>query len=107
MKHGPIALIEPSFPTIVLAPKDSLYEKTLSNMEEIRARGGNIIAVTTDGNEDIRRIADDVIYVPKTEEPLLPVLTTIPLQLFAYFVAKERGLPIDKPRNLAKSVTVE
>ena len=107
MKHGPIALIEPSFPTIVLAPKDSLYEKTVSNMEEIRARGGNIVAVTTDGNEDIRRVADDVLYVPKTEEPLLPVLTTIPLQLFAYFVAKERGLPIDKPRNLAKSVTVE
>ena len=107
MKHGPIALIEPSFPTIVLAPQDSLYEKTLSNMEEIRARSGNIVAVTTDGNKDLARIADDVLYVPKTEEPLLPVLTTIPLQLFAYFIAKERGLPIDQPRNLAKSVTVE
>ncbi|MDP1690254.1 MAG: glutamine--fructose-6-phosphate transaminase (isomerizing) [bacterium] len=107
MKHGPLALIDGSFPTIALAPKDSLYEKTCSNIEEIRARGGKIIAVTTDGNESIRKIADDVIFVPQTHEALLPVLTTIPLQLFAYYVALERGLPIDKPRNLAKSVTVE
>ncbi len=107
MKHGPIALIEPSFPTIALVPKDSLYEKMCSNIEEIRARGGKIIAITTDGNTDIQRLASDVLYVPETHEALLPVLTTIPLQLFAYYVAKERGLPIDKPRNLAKSVTVE
>jgi len=107
MKHGPLALIDGSFPTVALAPKDSLYEKTCSNIEEIRARGGKIIAVTTDGNDSIGRIADDVIFVPETYEALLPVLTTIPLQLFAYYVARERGLPIDKPRNLAKSVTVE
>ena len=107
MKHGPLALIDGSFPTVVLAPKDSLYEKTCSNIEEIRARGGRILAVTTDGNDSIRRIADDVIFVPQTHEALLPILTTIPLQLFAYYVARERGLPIDKPRNLAKSVTVE
>ncbi len=107
MKHGPLALIDESFPTIALAPKDSLYEKTRSNMEEIRARGGKILAVTTDGNMDIRRVSDDVLFVPQTIEALLPVLTTAALQLFAYDVALERGLPIDKPRNLAKSVTVE
>lgn len=107
MKHGPLALIDGSFPTIALAPKDALYEKTCSNIAEIRARGGKVIAVTTDGNDDIRKIADDVIFVPQTHEALQPVLTTVPLQLFAYYVAKERGLPIDKPRNLAKSVTVE
>ena len=107
MKHGPIALIEPFFPTIALVPKDSLYEKMCSNIEEIRAREGKIIAITTEGNTDIQRLASDVLYVPETHEALLPVLTTIPLQLFAYYVAKERGLPIDKPRNLAKSVTVE
>lgn len=107
MKHGPLALIDESFPTVVLAPKDSLYEKTCSNIEEIRARGGKIIAITTDGNDDIKRIADDIIYIPQTVEALLPVLTTVPLQLFAYYVARERRLPIDKPRNLAKSVTVE
>ncbi len=107
MKHGPIALIDPSFPTIALAPRDSLYEKMCSNIEEIRARGGEVLAVTTEGNEDIKRLTQDVMYIPETHEALLPVLTTIPLQLFAYYVAKERGLPIDKPRNLAKSVTVE
>lgn len=107
MKHGPLALIDDSFPTIALAPKDSLYEKSCSNIAEIRARDGKIIAVTTDGNDAIKKIADDVIFVPQTHEALQPILTTIPLQLFAYSVAKERGLPIDKPRNLAKSVTVE
>ncbi len=107
MKHGPLALIDPAFPSLVIAPKDSMYEKTASNIEEIRARSGRVIALTTDGNEDIKNIADDVLFVPMTHEALLPVLTTIPLQLFAYYVAKERGCPIDKPRNLAKSVTVE
>ncbi len=107
MKHGPLALIDSSFPTVALAPKDSLYEKICSNIAEIRARGGKVIAVTTDGNDAIKKISDDVIFVPKTHEALQPILTTIPLQLFAYSVAKERGLPIDKPRNLAKSVTVE
>lgn len=107
MKHGPIALIEPSFPTIALVPKDSLYEKMCSNIEEIRARDGKIIAITTDGNTDIQRLTNDILYVPETYEALLPILTAIPLQLLAYYVAKERALPIDKPRNLAKSVTVE
>ena len=107
MKHGPLALIDAAFPSIALAPKGPLYEKTCSNIAEIRARGGKIIAITTDGNAGIRRISDNALFVPATIESLLPVLTTIPLQLFAYYVAKERGLPIDKPRNLAKSVTVE
>ena len=107
MKHGPIALIDPNFPTIALAPKDSMYEKMCSNIEEIRARGGKILAVTTTGNEDIKRIADAIFYVPRTHEALLPILTTIPLQFFAYYIALARDLPIDQPRNLAKSVTVE
>ncbi|KND47060.1 MAG: glutamine-fructose-6-phosphate transaminase (isomerizing) [Parcubacteria bacterium C7867-004] len=108
MKHGPIALIEPSFLSVVLVPEDSMYEKSKSNIQEIRARGGRVLAVTTEGCEDdIRTLADDVIVIPKTHEAFLPILTTIPLQLFAYYVALERGLPIDMPRNLAKSVTVE
>ncbi len=108
MKHGPIALIEPSFLSVVLVPGDSMYEKSKSNIQELRARGGKVIAITTDGHEDdIRSLADDVISVPSAHEALLPILTAIPLQLFAYYVALERGLPIDQPRNLAKSVTVE
>ncbi|MGH7175671.1 MAG: glutamine--fructose-6-phosphate transaminase (isomerizing) [Minisyncoccia bacterium] len=108
MKHGPIALIEPGFLSIVLAPKDALYEKTKSNIQELRARGGPVIAVTTRGNErNIATLADDVMVVPDTHEALLPILTAIPLQLFAYAMARERALPIDQPRNLAKSVTVE
>lgn len=106
MKHGPLALIDESFPTIALAPHDALFEKTLSNIQEIRARGGNIIMVTSEDATDL--VTDtDTITVPKTHEALYPILTTIPLQLFAYYTAHARGLPIDKPRNLAKSVTVE
>ena len=108
MKHGPIALIEPSFLSVILAPRDSMYEKSKSNIQEIRARGGKVLAITTEGNEaDIGELADDVISVPETHEALLPILTCIPVQLFAYYVALSKGLPIDKPRNLAKSVTVE
>ncbi len=107
MKHGPIALIAPSFPSIVLCPKDSVYEKTVSNIEELRARCGPVIAVTTDGNEDIKELATDVIYIPKTLEMLTPLLAVIPLQLFAYNVSIGKGIDPDKPRNLAKSVTVE
>ncbi len=108
MKHGPIALIEPSFLSVVLVPDDSMYEKSKSNIQEIRARGGIVIAITTDGKEDdLKGLADDVISVPNVHEALLPILTTIPVQLFAYYVALERGLNIDMPRNLAKSVTVE
>ena len=107
MKHGPIALISPQFPTFAIAPKDSVYEKTISSIEEIRARGGPTIALTTEGNTELERIVDDVLYIPKTLEMLTPILAVIPLQLFAYYIAVERGCDVDKPRNLAKSVTVE
>jgi len=107
MKHGPIALIEPSFPTMALVPEDSAYEKVVSNIQEIRAREGRIIAVTTTGNTQLRSLVDDVIEVPKNLEILMPLLTVVPLQLFAYHCAVLRGCDVDKPRNLAKSVTVE
>jgi len=107
MKHGPIALIEEKFPTIAIAPKDSVYEKMVSNMEEVKARKGPVIALTTKGNEALNSIADDVITIPKTLEMLTPLLSVLPLQLFAYHVAVLNGRDVDKPRNLAKSVTVE
>lgn len=107
MKHGPIALIDKDFPTFALCPKDSVYEKTFSNLEEIKARGGKVVALGTEGDEKLAKVADDVIYVPKTLEPLSPILNVVPLQLFAYQVAVLRGLDPDHPRSLAKSVTVE
>ena len=107
MKHGPIALIAPDFPSVFVIPRDEWYEKNLSNLEEIRARNGPIIAVATAGDREIRRKVDDVIYVPRTLDCLQPLLTVVPLQLFAYHVALLRGCDVDKPRNLAKSVTVE
>lgn len=107
MKHGPIAMIDPNFPTIAIALKDSVYEKMISNIEEIKARGGPIIAVATEGDKEIKKLVDDVIYVPKTLEMLSPVLSVIPLQLFAYYFGVAKGYNVDKPRNLAKSVTVE
>jgi len=107
MKHGPIAMIDENFPCVFIAPKDSVYEKMRSNMEEVKARNGKIIAITTKGNEDLNDIVSDTIYIPKTLEMLTPVLACIPLYLFAAYVGIERGLDIDKPRNLAKSVTVE
>jgi glucosamine--fructose-6-phosphate aminotransferase (isomerizing) len=107
MKHGPIALIEKSFPSIVIAPQDSVYDKMLGNIEEIKARGGPVIAVATEGDQKIGRIADDVFYIPKTLEMFTPILTVVPFQLLAYYLAVMRGLDVDKPRNLAKSVTVE
>jgi len=107
MKHGPIALIDPSFPTLALAPEDSSYDKVVSNIQEIRAREGRIIAVTSWGNTRLAPLIDDVIEVPRTRGLLAPLLTVVPLQLFAYHCAVLRGCDIDKPRNLAKSVTVE
>lgn len=107
MKHGPIAMIDKNFPSICLAPSDSVYEKMVSNMQEIKARGGPIIAIATEGNEEVKELADDVIYIPKTLEMLTPLLSVIPLQLFAYHFGVLRGRDVDKPRNLAKSVTVE
>ncbi len=107
MKHGPIALIGENFPSICLAPQDSVYEKMISNIEEIKARKGKIIAIATIGDREISRLADEVIYIPKTLEMLTPILSVIPLQLMSYYMALARGCDIDKPRNLAKSVTVE
>jgi len=107
MKHGPIAMIDENFPSFYFAPQDSVYEKNISNMQEIKARGGKIIAVATEGDEKIKEIADDVIYIPKTLEMLTPILSVVPAQLFAYHMAVLKGLDVDKPRNLAKSVTVE
>jgi len=107
MKHGPIALIDENFPTIAICPSDSVYDKMISNIEEIKARKGKVIAIATEGNEDIKNLADDVIYIPKTLEMLTPILSVIPLQLFAYYIGVLRGCDVDKPRNLAKSVTVE
>jgi len=107
MKHGPIALIDKNFPSIFIVPKDSVYEKNISGMQEIKARGGKIIAIATVGDKEIKKLADDVIYIPKTLEMLTPLLSVIPLQLFAYYVGIQKGLDVDKPRNLAKSVTVE
>lgn len=107
MKHGPLAMIDENFPTIAIVPQDSVYEKNISNIHEIKARRGKVIAIATEGDKEIGKLADDVIYVPKTLEMLTPLLTVIPLQLFAYFSGVLRGLDVDKPRNLAKSVTVE
>lgn len=107
MKHGPIAMIDENFPSVFIAPQDSVYEKMISNMEEVRARGGPVIAIATEGDERIRELADDVIYIPKTLEMLTPLLSVVPLQLFAYHFGVLRGYDVDKPRNLAKSVTVE
>jgi glucosamine--fructose-6-phosphate aminotransferase (isomerizing) len=107
MKHGPIALIDRNMPVVFIAPKGSVYQKVLSNIEEVKARGGRVIAITTDGNGELDRLADHTIRVPTTVEMLQPVLTVIPLQLLAYHIAVMRGCNIDQPRNLAKSVTVE
>ncbi len=107
MKHGPIALIDPETPSIFIAPVDQMYEKTQSNIEEVKARRGPIIAITSEGNTELARKVNDIIYVPKTLDPLTPLLTAAPLQLLAYHIAVARGCDVDKPRNLAKSVTVE
>ena len=107
MKHGPIAMIDENFPSVCIAPQDSVYEKMISNIEEIKARRGPVIAIATEGDEKIASLADDVIYIPKTLEMLTPLLSVVPLQLFAYHFGVLRGHDVDKPRNLAKSVTVE
>ncbi|HEX9633807.1 MAG TPA: glutamine--fructose-6-phosphate transaminase (isomerizing) [Gemmatimonadales bacterium] len=107
MKHGPIALIDDMMPVIVVAPRDATYPKIVSNVQEVKARGGRVIAVVTEGDEEITRLADHVFPIPATLDPLTPVLSVLPLQLFAYHIAVRRGCDVDKPRNLAKSVTVE
>lgn len=107
MKHGPIAMIDENFPSVFVAPQDSVYAKMISNIEEVRARNGPVIAIATEGDMRIKELAQDVIYIPKTLEMLTPLLSVVPLQLFAYHFGVLRGHDVDKPRNLAKSVTVE
>lgn len=107
MKHGPIALIDEHMPVVVIAPKQGHYDKVVSNIQEIKSRNGKIIAIVTEGDVQVRGLADHVIEVPDTSEPLTPLLTTIPLQLLSYHIAVMRECNVDQPRNLAKSVTVE
>ena len=107
LKHGPIAMIDENFPAVFVMPKDSVYEKNISNLEEVKARQGRTIAVATIGDDEVGKVADEVFYIPKTLEMLTPLLAVVPLQLFAYHVAVACGRDVDKPRNLAKSVTVE
>jgi glucosamine--fructose-6-phosphate aminotransferase (isomerizing) len=107
MKHGPIALIADGLPVVALVPRDGSYERMLGNIEEVRARDGRVIAVTHEGDRLVASKADHVIEVPPAADMLMPVLTTIPLQLLSYHIAVRRGCDVDQPRNLAKSVTVE
>jgi glutamine---fructose-6-phosphate transaminase (isomerizing) len=107
MKHGPIALVDETLPVIVVATKGSTHEKIISNIQEIKARRGKVIAIINDGDEHIRKLADDVVVVPEMDELISPILNVIPLQLFAYHIGVAKGYDVDKPRNLAKSVTVE
>ena len=107
MKHGPIALLDEQTPVVCVATDSPVYDKVVSNIQETRARGANVIAIATDGNEDIQHHADDVIFVPRTNPLLQAPLAVVPLQLLAYKIARLRGLNIDQPRNLAKTVTVE
>jgi glucosamine--fructose-6-phosphate aminotransferase (isomerizing) len=107
LKHGSIAMLDENFPIIALAPQDDVYEKMVSNIEEARARKAPVLMITTEGNYRATDIADDVLYIPKVHPILQPIITTIPLQLLAYYIGVEKGLNVDRPRNLAKSVTVE
>lgn len=107
LKHGPIAMLDEAFPVIALVPKDDVYEKMVSNIEEVRARKAPVLAIATEGDTYIKEVADDVLYIPKVHPILQPIMTTIPLHLLAYYIGVEKGLNVDRPRNLAKSVTVE
>ena len=107
MKHGPIALVDENLPITFIATKDSYHEKVISNMQEIKARKGKVIAVINEGDEQSLALADDVIIVPEADEILSPMLSVIPMQLLAYYIGVLKGCDVDKPRNLAKSVTVE
>ena len=107
MKHGPIALIDSEMPVVFIATKDEVYEKVVSNIQEVKARGGRLIAIVTAGDREIQEMAEYTIEVPKCDDLLAPLLTVIPLQLLSYHIAVMRGCNVDQPRNLAKSVTVE
>jgi glucosamine--fructose-6-phosphate aminotransferase (isomerizing) len=107
MKHGPIALIDAKTPTVAIAPRDSVFDKMRSNIEQVRARHGAVIAIVSQGDHELDGIASDVIELPAVDPLLAPLVTIVPLQLLAYYIALERGADIDQPRNLAKTVTVE
>jgi glucosamine--fructose-6-phosphate aminotransferase (isomerizing) len=107
MKHGPIALVDDNLPVVVVAAKDSYYEKIVSNIQEVKARKGNIIAVVTEGDDGLKDMVNDIFEIPKSHPAVTPLLAIIPLQLFSYYIAVMRGCDVDQPRNLAKSVTVE
>jgi glucosamine--fructose-6-phosphate aminotransferase (isomerizing) len=107
MKHGPIALIDESMPVVVVMPKDAHYEKVASNVQEVRARDGKVIAILTEGDANGAKLADQSMTIPAVPEAVLPLLTVLPLQLLAYYVADLKGTDVDQPRNLAKTVTVE
>ena len=107
MKHGPIALVDTDIPILFLATHHQLYEKIISNMQDVKSRNGRILAVGTEGDERVKKIADSVLEIPQTLNALVPLLSVLPLQILAYYVAVDKGLDVDMPRNLAKSVTVE
>ena len=107
MKHGPIALVDTDMPIVFLATHHQLYEKIISNMQEVKSRNRRILAVVTEGDEQVKKIADSVLEIPQTLNALVPLLSVLPLQILAYYVAVDKGLDVDMPRNLAKSVTVE
>jgi glucosamine--fructose-6-phosphate aminotransferase (isomerizing) len=107
MKHGPIALLDESTPVVVVATESPVLEKVISNIQEVRARGARVIAIASEGDAQIAQHADEVIWIPRTQWMLAPLLAVIPLQLLAYHIARLRGLNVDQPRNLAKTVTVE
>jgi glucosamine--fructose-6-phosphate aminotransferase (isomerizing) len=107
MKHGPIALVDDNLPVVVVAAKDHYYEKIVSNIQEVKARRGNIIAVVTEGDGELKNMVSDIFEIPKSHPAVSPLLAIIPLQLFSYYIALMRGCDVDQPRNLAKSVTVE
>ena len=107
MKHGPIALIDANMPVVFVAPKDNTFEKVLSNVQEIKARGGKVISIINNDDDEILKLSNHTVRVPQSHELLNPILSVIPLQILAYFIAIKRGCNVDQPRNLAKSVTVE
>jgi glucosamine--fructose-6-phosphate aminotransferase (isomerizing) len=107
MKHGPIALIDDSVPVVVIVPRDEVHDKSMSNLQEAKARGGVILAIATEGDQDAHTLSGEVVEVPPSDSVLTPLLTVLPLQLYAYYVADLKGTDVDQPRNLAKVVTVE
>jgi glucosamine--fructose-6-phosphate aminotransferase (isomerizing) len=107
MKHGPIALVDESLPVVFVATKDAYHQKVVSNIQEIKARKGKVISVITEGDEFSEKISDDVIVIPQADEIVAPMISVVPLQLLAYYIGVAKGYDVDKPRNLAKSVTVE